>query len=75
MKITIPSIGTPCIILYFIKQALTSSEIQDIVSEGNYMLIRTKSQGLLTSSISTMLFSDSLETFNIYLHVKYFCLI
>ena len=64
MKTTFTTTGTPCIILNYGKQALPAPEIQYIVGEGNYSLIRTKANGLLTSSFTMRLFSDSLETFN-----------
>ncbi|MCP9768634.1 hypothetical protein EGI22_11975 [Lacihabitans sp. LS3-19] len=64
MKTTFTTTGTPCIILNYGKQALPTPEIQYIVGEGNYSLIRTKTNGLLTSSFTMRLFSDSLETFN-----------
>lgn len=64
MKTTFTTTGTPCIILNYGKQALPAPEIQYIVGEGNYSLIRTKADGLLTSSFTMRLFSNSLETFN-----------
>lgn len=60
MKTTFTSKGHPCIVLNYGKQTLTSPEIQYIEGEGNYSLIRTSSNGVLTSAFTLRLFSEKL---------------
>ena len=64
MKTTFTSTGLPCILLNYGKQTLPSPEIQYIVGEGNYSLIQTSANKILTSAFTMRLFSDQLSSQN-----------
>jgi len=63
MKTTFTHAGNPCLVLNYGKQALLTKEIKYIVGDGNYSSITTKTQGVLLSSFTLRLFSDSLGSF------------
>lgn len=60
MKATETSKGFPCLLLNYGKQILPTPEIQYIEGEGNYSLIRTTLNGVLTSAFTLRLFSEKL---------------
>ncbi|MCP9762253.1 LytTR family DNA-binding domain-containing protein [Lacihabitans soyangensis] len=62
MKTTFTSTGLPCLVLNYGKQTLPSPEIQYIEGEGNYSLIQTSANKILTSAFTMRLFSDQLAS-------------
>ncbi len=63
MKTTFSTFGIPSLLLNYGKQALPTPEIQYIEGEGNYSIIKTISNGKLTSSFTLRLFSEQLKEF------------